>query len=322
MSKSAKIWLAVAVCLVVAGIAVFVVAMSVGNWNFSVLNTEKYVTNTYEINEDFKNISIDTKTADVVFAKSDDGKCRVVCFEREKEKHTVSVLNGTLTVRAEDGREWFDHIGISFRSPMVTVYLPGAEYASLVIKGTAGDVKIPGDLSFSDADIALTTGDVSLRSQISGRVKVALTTGDVDLGNISAEEITLSVTTGEIGLTDTTCRGDVNVTVTTGSLTAKNVTCRNFRTEGSTGDVVLKNVVAEETISVKRSTGDVRLNGIDGASITIRTTTGDVTGTLLSEKTFITKTSTGHVKVPQSVTGGKCEITTSTGDIRVSVGND
>lgn len=324
MSKSVKIWLIVAVCLTVAGIAVFAAAMSVGQWNFSVFNTEKYVTNTYDINEDFKNISINTKTADIVFAKSDDGKCRVVCFEREneKEKHVVSVTYGTLTIRAEDEREWFDHIGINFRSPKVTVYLPGSEYASLVIKGTTGDVTIPEDFSFSDADITLTTGDVYLCSRISGVLAISLTTGEIEVAGILPCGITLSVTTGEIELTDVNCSGDVNVTVTTGSLTANNVTCRNFTTDGSTGDVKLKKVVAGETISAQRSTGDVRFDGIDAASITIRTTTGDVSGKVLSEKIFFTKTSTGHVSVPQSMTGGKCEITTTTGDVRVSVGDN
>ena len=48
-------------------------------------------------------------------------------------------------------------------------------------------------------------------------------------------------------------------------------------------------------------------------------TTGDVTGTLLTEKTFSTDTSTGDVSVPNPSSGGKCEIKTSTGDITISI---
>ena len=37
------------------------------------------------------------------------------------------------------------------------------------------------------------------------------------------------------------------------------------------------------------------------------------------DKVFITDTSTGNISVPKTITGGKCEITTSTGDIRISI---
>ena len=49
------------------------------------------------------------------------------------------------------------------------------------------------------------------------------------------------------------------------------------------------------------------------------TDTGDVKGSLLSEKIFIPTTDTGDVDVPKTVTGGRCEITTDTGDIKITV---
>ena len=53
--------------------------------------------------------------------------------------------------------------------------------------------------------------------------------------------------------------------------------------------------------------------------IPVKTSTGDVTGNLRTEKVFVTKTSTGDVRVPNTASGGKCTITTSTGDIRITV---
>ena len=55
----------------------------------------------------------------------------------------------------------------------------------------------------------------------------------------------------------------------------------------------------------------------DAQSIFVKASTGEVAGTLLSLKVFITKSSTGDVYVPDSITGGRCEITTSTGDIEI-----
>ena len=51
----------------------------------------------------------------------------------------------------------------------------------------------------------------------------------------------------------------------------------------------------------------------------IVTDTGDVTGTFLSDKVFIYKTDTGDVDLPRTQSGGRCDITTDTGDIRISI---
>ena len=81
----------------------------------------------------------------------------------------------------------------------------------------------------------------------------------------------------------------------------------------------MQNVIAAETFSIERSTGNVTFDGCDAAEIWVETDTGDVTGTFLSEKCFLAKTDTGTVAVPKSTAGGKCEVTTDTGDIKLNV---
>ena len=71
--------------------------------------------------------------------------------------------------------------------------------------------------------------------------------------------------------------------------------------------------------SIERSTGDVRFTDCDAAEICVKTDTGDVTGSLLSDKVFITNTDTGSVNVPETISGGKCEIITDTGDIKITI---
>jgi len=72
-------------------------------------------------------------------------------------------------------------------------------------------------------------------------------------------------------------------------------------------------------LAVKTSTGKVAFNGADAGEITVATSTGDVTGTLRSEKVFHVKTSTGTVNVPDTAGGGACRITTSTGDVLLTI---
>ena len=117
-----------------------------------------------------------------------------------------------------------------------------------------------------------------------------------------------------------TCGGDVTVGVSTGEAELTDVSCRNVISTGTTGDISLHNVIASEKISVERSTGQVKFGGCDAGELYIKTSTGDVTGSLLTGKVFVTDTRTGSVDVPGTASGGRCEIRTVTGDIRIRIG--
>ena len=305
MGKRTKIWLIIAASLVLIGLMIFAAVMAVYRWDF----TER---------EEFSNISMKTQTADIQFAASDDGICRVVCYETENEKHSVSVENGTLTVSSVDEREWYE-FGISAGTPKITVYLPESEYAALIIKESTGDVEIPKDFMFESIDISLSTGDVKSFASASELIKILTSTGDICVENVSADMLDLSVSTGDVTVSSVTCEGDVAVGVSTGKAYLSDIVCKSVISSGGTGDISLKNVLAAEKLSVERSTGDVMLAGCDAAEIFISTDTGDIAGSLLTDKVFIVETDTGSVNVPKSAKGGKCEIISNTGDIDISI---
>ena len=81
----------------------------------------------------------------------------------------------------------------------------------------------------------------------------------------------------------------------------------------------MEHFIASDKLNVVRSTGDVRLVGADAGEIHIETDTGKVSGSLLSEKIFIPRTDTGKIDVPKTTSGGICEITTDTGDIKITI---
>lgn len=297
-----KVWLLIAASLVLIGSILFVGVMSTLCWDFTKLSTGEFETNTYEISQAFDAISMDTDTADIVFALSEDGICKVVCYEQENAKHSAAVENDTLTIRVADKREWYEYIGINFSTPKITVYLPKTEYTKLLIHGDTSDVEISNDFMFKSVDISLSTGDICIE-------------------NISAGALDLSVSTGNITVSHVTCDGDVKIDVSTGKTDMTDVRCKNLISSGDTGDISLKNVIATEKFSIERSTGDVKLESVDAGEIYIETDTGDVRGTLRTDKIFLTQTDTGGVDVPNTTTGGKCEIHTDTGDIKISIAN-
>lgn len=319
MSKTVKIWLIIAASLILIGCIIFGGVAAMLKWDFTKLSTNKYETNHYEINEICNNISIVTDTADVAFVPSENSKCSVVCYEQKNVKHSVTVKDSTLVIEGVDSRKWYEHIGINFDAPKITVYIPQGEYGGLSISSNTGDVEIPKDFKFSSIDISEDTGDVTSYASALGSIKIKTTTGRIYIEGISAHTLDLSVSTGKVTVSDATCEGNVTVGVSTGKAYLTNVACKSVISSGDTGDISLKNVIAAEKLSVERSTGDVRLDGCDAAEIFLETDTGDVVGTLLSDKVFIVNTDTGKKEVPNTVTGGRCEITTDTGDIRISI---
>ena len=302
MAKGAKIWLTVAVILIISGILLFACTMTANGWDFSKLDTTDYKTNTYSLRESFRNISIAADTADILFASSTDGSCTVLCYEAANAGHTVSVVDDTLTIQVDSSKNLLDYIGMNFETPTITVYLPEAEYQSLSIRSSTGDIEIPAYFLFADMDIHVSTGNIQNFASVSGAMSLRVSTGNIAIESITASALTLTTSTGRI--------------------TGNNIICTALRSTGNTGDIILKNVIAEDAISIERSTGDVTLQSCDAPQLWIQTNTGDVTGSLLSRKVFIVQSDTGKITVPESTTGGTCKISTTTGDIRITLVND
>lgn len=318
MKKATKIWLIVAASLVLAGCIIFIGVMSALKWDFTKLSTGKYETNIYEINETFNNISITADTSNITFALSDDGKCKVECYEEKDTTHSVSVENNALVIKSKEHKAWYEYIGFNFISPKITVYLPKTEYNSLSINESTGNVEISNVFSFENADISLTTGNTKFSASASQTIKIKSTTGNIRVENTSADSLDLSVTTGNITVSGANCKNTITVNVSTGNSNLTDISCKDVISSGSTGNINLNNVIAVNKISIKRSTGNVKFNGSDSNEISVKTSTGNVTGSLLTGKKFTTETSTGNINVPDSTSGGTFEIKTSTGNIKIT----
>ena len=319
MKTATKVWLGIAIGLVAIGAAIFVGAMALAHWDFGSFGAAKFETNTYVISEDFRGISIEGDTEDITFLRSEDGQCRVVFYESESQPHIAHVHDGTLIIGGTHEWTWKEHL-FGSGSPTITVFLPETAYGQLTIAEDTGDVTIPKDFSFGGIDITVSTGHVSCDASSSGTIAIETSTGHIRMAGVAARDMQLKVSTGRIELTSIACEGALSIGVSTGKAFLTDVTCASFTSTGNTGAITCTDVMVSGTMSIKRTTGDVTFERCDAAELTVQTDTGDVTGTLRSAKVFITNTGTGKVEVPESVTGGKCKIITSTGDIKISIG--
>ena len=319
MKAKTKIWLIVATSLILIGAIIFSGAMSMLKWDFLKLSTVKYETNTYEITENYKNISIISDTANISLIATDNDKTTIICDEQQNIKHSVTVKENTLLIEINDTRKWYQYIGVSFGKQSITVNLPKGEYGALSIDTDTSYVKIASDFKFESVDISLSTGNVTNLASANDFIKIKTSTGHIDTENITANNVNLSASTGKITASNIDCSGDFNHKVSTGKTNLSNIKCKNLVSSGSTGDIYLSNVISAERFDIKRSTGNVKFELCDAAELSITTDTGDVKGSLLTDKVFITKTDTGKINVPKTITGGKSEITTDTGDIKITI---
>ena len=186
MSKKTLIWIIVAASLILVGAIIFGGAMTVLKWDFKKLSTEKYEDKDYIITDSYKNISVITNVADVVFVPSEGSEHRVTCTERKNLKYSVSVKDETLVIERVDTRKWYDHIGIFFGSQKITVYIPQGEYGSLSVKSSTGDVSVPKYFKFESIDIIEDTGDVTSCASAFGAVKIKTSTGDIKVQGVTA----------------------------------------------------------------------------------------------------------------------------------------
>lgn len=338
MKRATAISLIVAGVLVLTGAGLFLGSLEIVSWDFDALQTQQYESVTHEITEEFSSISIQTIESSIEFRVAFDGKCKVECMESEHVTYSVLVQEGTLKITAGDTRQWYHNIGIfnTQRQNMI-VYLPMEVYESLQIESNTGTVKVPGELLFGDVriklntgmlkweagvahsmDVQTDTGFVQIKSvNMDGALAVETDTGRAELCGVVAHSIRVETKTGKAIVTDAIANSTLNVKTNTGNAELSGCRAVDAFVETNTGKAMLADVVASGKMDIETETGDVELDGCDAAKIRIETETGDVRGTLLTPKIVYTQTDTGRVEVPHSTTGGICEITTDTGDIRI-----
>ena len=298
--------------LLVAGSVVFGLAIANRSQTEAIINE-------HPLTEGFNGLNIKTSTSNIVFEVSSDGSKKVVCNETTKEYHTVNVVDNVLTVDYVDELKWYERIfNFDFSKRQITFYLPIEAYGDLVIKSSTGDIKIPEAYSFASMDVSLSTGDVNVKSNVTGLTKIKTSTGNISLSDLNTNSLELGASTGKVSLTNVNVQEDVQIKVSTGRVNTDNLKAKNLTIETSTGAVTLKDTVIEEHIGVNTDTGDVIFEKSDAATLNVKTHTGDVKGSLLTKKICYPTSHTGRIKVPESSEGGIFRIETDTGDINIT----
>ncbi|MBQ7226632.1 MAG: DUF4097 family beta strand repeat protein [Clostridia bacterium] len=301
----------VALILILAGLLIALGAMVAMGFDFDKLNNVSQRTDT--VKESFHSVRISTDSIDVRIEKSSNEKCTVTSKTIEKITVTPVVKNGVLVIECKDERAWYDYIGISNAQSRVVVSLPEAQYNELNISLESGDVSVARGLTFAKADIGVSSGDVTFRA---GTASLTVNTESGDaLLSCNGGSINASVTSGDITVENTRC---ANLTLKTqsGDVELENVTAQNANIKTRSGDIEAEGFIVDGELRAEVQSGDIDLDMCDATTLVLTAQSGDISGTLLSEKIFFAESSSGDVSVPKTTSGGTCQVTTGSGDIK------
>ena len=313
MKKRTMIALIVAAALIITGGIILVLGLSfAGDSN----GESKLVRQEITIQEGFDNIAIDTEDCDVKFAMfSGRDDCMVEVRTYQNVKHTAVVEDGTLKIKMIDKRNWTDHINIGWTESMeMTVYLPAAEYESLQVRTSTGDISILEEPSFKEMLLRTSSGDISCAGVCGDVLDCMTTTGDISVQNSVADVLKLQSNTGDFAVSVVT-GNEIHMRTNAGEVNAENVNVLMFTCQTETGDLELEQVLTDDYLQIRTDTGDVGIENCDAGRVDIETETGDVTGNFLTPKWFSAFSDTGDVTVPNTPEGGECSIQTDSGDI-------
>lgn len=277
------------------------------------------VTKTHSVSDSFTEISVDCAECNIRLLPSEDGTVEVVCKEREKYPHSVSVREGKLIIEEPNRTELFNLLALTSEHTEVTIYLPEAvaETCDLELESASGNFTMDRELSFRDCSIDCASGDINCESSFSGELEISAASGKVQLSNLSVGDISVDCASGNITL-DSVSSEDIELEVASGKIKVINTNCGNLEAEAASGSLTLEDVIAEKEIKGETASGNISLLRCDADSYHLESSSGNIKGSVLSEMRFVAESSSGRINVPNT-DGGTCKLYTDSGNIDIEI---
>ena len=112
----------------------------------------------------------------------------------------------------------------------------------------------------------------------------------------------------------------ISIDSTSGNILMNNEAfSESIKIKATSGNIKLNNTKSLGTANLTATSGNIFLSDFDAENINIKVTSGNIKGNLLSDKIFVTKSTSGNISVPKTEGGGTCKIITTSGNISVSI---
>jgi DUF4097 and DUF4098 domain-containing protein YvlB len=249
------------------------------------------------------------------------GRSVKVALPREAYKSlTVETVSGRVSINV---RYTFSE-DVTLTSTSGTIGTAAAIGGHLDLRSTSGDLYAMGFLNTVTA--RSTSGKVSLGGKtVDGEctattADLETTSGEIRVRTVTLDSLTAQTGSGGIRMESVTVTEATDLETTSGEITLLYTTCGTLTAETGSGGIDLTDTTVTGHIQAETTSGSIRFARADAETLNLKTTSGSVSGSLLTPKIFYTDTTSGSVDVPKSTVGGLCEIRTTSGSIRITVG--
>lgn len=254
--------------------------------------------------EDFSFTSVDARSAsgEITLLPSVNGEQSV--SSQSGNIHVKNTAPESLTIQSSSGEITLEKVNVR---------------TELQVKSTSGDIAFT-DVKGQAVTVSASSGESTLsKVTADGSMGLKTTSGDMKLRNIDAEALSIQSVSGEADIENGDVKSELQVKSTSGDMTFTDVKGKAAAVTTSSGEILFTRVIAEDSMRLETTSGDIQLRSSDAAELYIRSSSGNVSGTLLSGKVFQINTTSGTVDAPYSGSGGKCEITTTSGDVDFAI---
>lgn len=325
MNKNKKLLIASA-CVSALGIIVLIALGIYTRFDLKKLNKTPYTEKTYEIEEKFNKISIDTSSYDVKFELAKTSTVTVTCINPGKndvfavEKKTLNIIS-----KAQKSKGSLFNPAFDFKDGKtdIVISIPNKTLNSLSIKTSGGKVEIDDYFNVTPVDVTLETngGTIIYGSGASNVIDVKCAGGSIEMTDSKCTAMNLTLESGEITLNGVGTEADFTADVKDGKLTIDGIECDNFALASKSGNADISNVKSEVRLDVDNGSGTVKLEKSDANIVNIKNDSGSVTASFLTDKIFTTSSNGGKIDIPEPKEdlAGMCVIDTNSGDVKCSI---
>lgn len=283
MKKKGRISLFAVSCLVLGGV-LFVIGMSVLDWNFLRLDSNDWVKGTYVSEEEVASLA----SLDIALTDAD----LELVFEEERTEISVEYEqcdnapmeielkeeegNAGLTVHQR--RKFVLFKMFDFHTAQVKVYLPKS-VGNASISVTNGEITVSGG-NAEKFEVSAVNADIKISALVAlGEISVKNTNGDIELSSVSVEDsggiMRVTAFNGSIR-PDKIRAADMEIKNTNGTIYGKHVVAADMRCTNVNGSINLESAHADDMhfsnvngavkvmLTGKREDYTIRCNSVNG----------------------------------------------------------
>ncbi len=261
--KKTKIKIIIGCAVIAVGILLSFIGLAMNEFKFDVLN--------YDGRSETKSESFSPYSCDKIRIESTyigvsvkSGNVKEIGVEytvRENENFSFEIQNGTLIIKYQDNRKWYDHIGLFFGIiENITVTVPATIQYEYDIRTESGSIKLENLRSETSVIASASSGSIYADEVSANSFELSASSGSIRAESVNAVSSVIGTSSGSIGVEY--CEGDsLSANSSSGSIHLKNVTENTINTKSSSGSQKFENVKTD-VMKSESSSGSIKGEGV------------------------------------------------------------